>query len=48
VLLIAAERSGTPSLEVADGQQRILPLPLSPASDVRIRTWLDGPGLPPP
>lgn len=48
VLLVAAERTGSPSVEVADGQQRVLPLPLSPAPDVRIRTWLDGPSAPPP
>jgi len=44
-LLVGAERAGPRTLEVADGQQRILPLPLTPAPDVRIRTWL---GDPPP
>ncbi|MCK6553687.1 methyltransferase [Candidatus Binatia bacterium] len=42
VLLVGAERAGKRHLEVVDGQPRILPLPLAPAPDVRIRTWLDG------
>jgi carbamoyltransferase len=38
-VVIAAERGTTASLEVVDAAPRVLPIPLGPAPDQRIRTW---------
>jgi hypothetical protein len=40
LLLIAAERGGTPGLEVVEAFQRTLPLPLSKPPGTLIAEWL--------
>ncbi len=43
VLLVVAERTGPPDIEVVEAQARVLPVPLTPSVADRISRWLASP-----